>query len=111
MGSLAGIAFVDLLLANMMAEPNMMDASVKVEPCLLLIAEVCIRWRLTADWKPRAEGAAFLTQEEKKSRAIQRAKPCCGNKSKVRPYDSYVRNGYWIVWYEFAFIELLSSLY
>ena len=94
MGSLAGIAFVDLLLANMMAEPNMMDASVKVEePCLLLIAEVCIRWRLTADWKPRAEGAAFLTQEEKKSRAIQRAKPCCGNKSKLRPYDSYVYKG------------------
>ena len=75
MGSLAGIAFVDLLLANMMAEPNMIDASVKVEePCLLLIAEVCIRWRLTADWKPRAEGAAFLTQEEKKRRAIQTAK-------------------------------------
>ena len=40
MGSLAGIALVGLLLASMMAEPNMMDASVKVEE-LCLIAEVC----------------------------------------------------------------------
>ena len=58
-GSLAGIAYVDLLLASKMAEPNMMDTSVKI---LFLMAEMCIRWRLTADWKPWAEGTAFLTE-------------------------------------------------